>query len=416
MKKGIDISYFQGNIDFKKVKADGIEFIIPRCGYGKSNKDSKFSEYVAGAFAAGIEVPGIYHFSYALNEENAREEARQAVKFAQEAGLPKETIIFFDLEYDSVDYAKKYAVNIDKARCIAHTNAFCQEVQKHGYRTGIYANQDYLNRMYDEATIKKYIFWYANWNGGKTPSVKCAFHQWSEKGKVNGIKGNVDMDYYYGGADAPAKEPMTPEEIEKVAKEVLDGKYGNGNDRVKALTEAGYDYKAVQKRVNEILAEQSEANRVNELVKEIKPVEPTPATPPETPKPTPKFTTEEMVQKVINGEYGNGDERKQKLEAEGYDYRKIQNAVNKTIATPKQVSPAKSFDKNIAGTYEVTATALNCRYIPAVYQSENVVKIFKKGEKVQCYGYFTNANGPWYLVKQDNDVGYVASNYLKKIK
>lgn len=394
MKKGIDISYFQGSIDFKKVKADGIEFIIPRCGYGKSNKDSKFSEYVAGALAAGIEIPGIYHFSYALNEENAREEARQAVKFAQEAGLPKETIIFFDLEYDSVDYAKRYAVNLDKARCIAHTNAFCQEVQNHGYRTGIYANQDYLNRMYDDATIKKYIFWYANWNGGKTPSVKCAFHQWSEKGRVNGIKGNVDMDYYYGGVDAPAKEPMTPEEIDKVAKKVLDGKYGNGNERRSKLLLAGYDYSTVQNRVNELVAEREKTNSVDT---------------------TPKFTTEEMVQKVINGEYGNGDERKQRLEAEGYDYRKIQNAVNQALYKPKQVSPAKSFDKNIAGTYEVTATALNCRYIPAVYQSENVVKIFKKGEKVQCYGYFTNANGPWYLVKQGNDVGYVASNYLKKV-
>lgn len=412
MKKGIDISYFQGNIDFNKVKADGIEFIMPRCGYGKSNKDSKFSEYVAGALAAGIEVPGIYHFSYALNEENAREEARQAVKFAQEAGLPKETIIFFDLEYDSVDYAKKYAVNLNKARCIAHTNAFCQEVQNHGYRTGIYANHDYLNRMYDDATIKKYIFWYANWNGGKTPSVKCAFHQWSEKGRVNGINGNVDMDYYYGGADAPAKEPMTPEEIEKVAKEVLDGKYGNGKTRKSKITAAGYDYDTVQKRVDELVAEREEANKVNDPTPEP---EPTPVTSPETPKATPKFTTEEMVQKVINGEYGNGDERRQKLEAEGYDYRKIQNAVNKAITTPKQVSPAKSFDKNIAGTYEVTATALNCRYIPAVYQPENVVKIFKKGEKVHCYGYYTNANGPWYLVKQGNDVGYVASNYIKKV-
>lgn len=403
MKKGIDISYFQGNIDFKKVKADGIDFIIPRCGYGKSNKDSKFSEYVAGAIAAGIDVPGIYHFSYALNEENAREEARQAVKFAQEAGLPKETIIFFDLEYDSVDYAKRYAVNLDKARCIAHTNAFCQEVQNHGYRTGIYANQDYLNRMYDDTTIKKYIFWYANWNGGKTPSVKCAFHQWSEKGRVNGINGNVDMDYYYGGAEAPAKKPMTPEEIEKVAKEVLDGKYGNGNERRSKLSLAGYDYNAVQKRVNELVAELEKAK-----AEASEPVN-------EEPKPTPKFTTEEMVQKIINGEYGNGEERKQKLEAEGYDYRKIQNAVNQALYKPKQVSPAKSFDKKIAGTYEVTATALNCRYIPAVYQPENVVKIFKKGEKVQCYGYFTNANGPWYLVKQGNDVGYVASNYLKKV-
>ena len=208
------------------------------------------------------------------------------------------------------------------------------------------------------------------------------------------------MDYYYGGADAPTKEPMTPEEIDKVAHEVLDGKYGNGNDRVKALTEAGYDYKTIQ-------------DRVNELVKDFEIIiAPTPE--PEKPK---KFTIEEMVQKVINGEYGNGDERKKKLEAEGYNYREIQNAVNKAMGTNnKKVSPAKSFDKKLAGTYQVTAAALNCRYIPGLLQPENVVKIFKKDEKVQCYGYYTTVNGgKWYLVKQNNDVGYVASNYVKKV-
>lgn len=399
MSKGIDISYFQGNIDFKKVKADGVEFIIPRCGYGISNKDSKFSEYVIGALAAGIEVPGIYHFSYALTEDNAREEARKAVSYAQSVGLPTSTIIFFDLEYDSVDYAKRQGVTLDKNRCIKHTNAFCQEVERLGYRAGVYANQDYLNRMYDKTTINRYIFWYANWNGGKEPSITCAFHQWSEKGKVNGINGNVDIDYYYGGADIVK---MTPEEIDKVAHEVLEGKYGNGDDRVKALTEAGYDYNAVQSRVNEL---------VKELPKEeSKPTEPTPE--PEKPK---EFTLEEMVQRVINGEFGNGEERKKKLTEAGYDYKKIQNAVNQALYRPKQVSPAKSFDAKIAGTYEVTAAALNCRYIPAVYQPENVVKIFKKGERVQCYGYYTNANGPWYLVKQGNNIGYVASNYVKRV-
>lgn len=405
MKKGIDISYFQGNIDFRKVKADGVDFIIPRCGYGISNKDSKFSEYVIGALAAGIEVPGIYHFSYALTEDNAREEARKAVSYAQSVGLPTSTIIFFDLEYDSVDYAKRQGVTLDKNRCIKHTNAFCQEVERLGYRAGIYANQDYLNRMYDKTTINRYIFWYANWNGGKKPSIACAFHQWSEKGKVNGINGNVDMDYYYGGADAPAKEPMTPEEIDKVAHEVLDGKYGNGNDRVKALTEAGYDYNVIQNRVNELVAELEEEQKTEE-----KPVESVK----EEPKPE-EIPLEVMVQRVINGEFGNGEERKKKLTEAGYDYQKIQNAVNKALYRPKQVSPAKSFDANIAGTYEVTAAALNCRYIPNVLQPENVVKIFKKGEKVQCYGYYTNANGPWYLVKQGNNVGYVASNYIKRV-
>lgn len=415
MNKGIDISYFQGNIDFKKVKADGIDFIIPRCGYGISNKDSKFSEYVIGALSAGIEVPGIYHFSYALNEKNARTEAQKAVEYAKSVGLPTSTIIFFDLEYDSVDYAKKNGVNLDKNRCINHTNAFCQEVEKLGYRAGVYANQDYLNRMYDKSTINRYIFWYANWNGGVKPSVNCAFHQWSEKGHVNGIKGNVDMDYYYGGADVVK---MTPEEIDKVAHEVLDGKYGNGNDRVKALTEAGYDYNAVQKRVNEILAEQTEAKSVNELVAELEKeqkAEEKPAEPVVEESKKEEIPLEVLVQRVINGEFGNGEERKKKLTEAGYNYQEIQNAVNKALYRPKQVSPAKSFDAKIAGTYEVTAAALNCRFIPNVLQPENVVKIFKKGEKVQCYGYYTNANGPWYLVKQGNDVGYVASNYIKKV-
>lgn len=415
MNKGIDISYFQGNIDFKKVKADGVDFIIPRCGYGISNKDSKFSEYVIGALAAGIEVPGIYHFSYALTEDNAREEARKAVSYAQSVGLPTSTIIFFDLEYDSVDYAKRQGVTLDKNRCIKHTNAFCQEVERLGYRAGVYANQDYLNRMYDKTTINRYIFWYANWNGGKKPSITCAFHQWSEKGKVNGINGNVDMDYYYGGADAPVKEPMSPEEIDKLAHEVLDGKYGNGNDRVKALTEAGYDYNAVQKRVNELVEELEKEQKTEEKPAEPERVDEPVVEQSETDKTTPKFTTEQMVQKVINGEFGNGEERKKKLTEAGYNYKEIQNAVNKALYRPKQVSPAKSFDAKIAGTYEVTAAALNCRYIPNVLQPENVVKIFKKGEKVQCYGYYTNANGPWYLVKQGNDVGYVASNYIKKV-
>jgi len=397
MNKGIDISYFQGNVDFKKVKADGVDFIIPRCGYGISNKDSKFSEYVKGALAAGIEIPGIYHFSYALNENNARIEAQKAVQYAKDAGLPPSTIIFFDLEYDSVDYAKRNGVTLDKKRCISHTYTFCQEVEKLGYRAGVYANQDYLNRMYDKKTIDRFIFWYANWNGGNKPSVNCAFHQWSEKGRVNGINGDVDMDYYYGGADVPEKEPMTPEEIDKVAHDVIDGRYGNGDARVKTLSAAGYDYHKVQNRVNQLMEElEKETKQIKESVKE-------------------EFSLDVMVQRVINGEFGNGEERKKKLAEAGYDYQKIQNAVNKALYRPKQVSPAKSFDAGIAGTYEVTAAALNCRYIPNVLQPENVVKIFKKGERVQCYGYYTNANGPWYLVKQGNDVGYVASNYVKKV-
>ena len=99
--KGMDISYWQGNVDFARVAADGIKFAILREGYAQT-VDAKFRQYVDGCRKNGIEIKGVYHFSYALNAEQAAQEAAFCIKQMEQAGLGKDVIVFYDFEYDTV--------------------------------------------------------------------------------------------------------------------------------------------------------------------------------------------------------------------------------------------------------------------------------------------------------------------------
>ena len=193
--KGIDISAWQGTIDFKQVKNAGVDFIIIREGYS-TTVDNKFFEYVSGAKAAGISIPAVYHFCYATNEAGAIAEAQSCMANVAKAGLPKSTILFFDFEYDTINNARKKGVSLGKTQCINFTNAFCGCVQKQGYKAGVYCNLDYYKNMYDTTTINKYIFWLAQYTT-KGPSVKCAYHQYSDKGRINGINVDVDLNTCY---------------------------------------------------------------------------------------------------------------------------------------------------------------------------------------------------------------------------
>lgn len=195
MLKGIDISYWQGTVDFTKVKNSGIEFAILRSGY-RQKVDTRFLEYAAGCKAAGINVLGIYHFSYAVNEDEAKNEAAFAVKMAKKAGLDKSTYIFFDFEYDTVKKAKNAGVTLTKESCVAHTKAFCEYVAEAGYKPGIYLNIDFYKNWYTKEILSKYPIWLADYTGN--PDYPCLVQQYSSKGTVDGIGGNVDMDYYFG--------------------------------------------------------------------------------------------------------------------------------------------------------------------------------------------------------------------------
>ena len=193
---GIDISGWQTNVNFAQVKASGVDFIILREGYG-TTVDNQFFTHVAGAKKAGIPIHGVYHFCYSINEAGALAEAQSCIANVKKAGLDKNTIIFFDFEYDTVNKARNRGVVLGKSQCIAFSRVFCDYVQQQGYHAGIYSNLDYYNTMYDTATINRYVYWIAHYNGGGAPRIPGAYHQYSESGRVNGINGNVDLDTCY---------------------------------------------------------------------------------------------------------------------------------------------------------------------------------------------------------------------------
>lgn len=116
----MDISYWQGNVDFARVAADGIKFAILREGYAQT-VDAKFRQYVEGCRKNGIEIKGVYHFSYAINAEQAAQEAAFCIKQMEQAGLGKDVIVFYDFEYDTVKKAKAKGVTLGKNECIAFT-------------------------------------------------------------------------------------------------------------------------------------------------------------------------------------------------------------------------------------------------------------------------------------------------------
>lgn len=401
--KGMDVSEFQGSINYEAAKGNDISFVIPRTGYGFSTIDKFFMQNVAQANKAGIAVPGIYHFSYALNKEDAEREAKFAVELAEKAGLPPETIIFYDLEYDNVDrYAKDpknnhlgKVVNITKTKASEMAVAFCDMVKAGGFRAGIYANTDYLNRMFTKAVINRYILWHADYRKDAKPDPRAMFFQYTSEGKIDGINGNVDLNEYLADVPltSPKPSPLDKKPNEEMADEVIQGKWGNGDERKKKLEAAGYDYNAIQKIVNEKVA------------------------------PKPKKSNEELAKEVINGLWGNGDERKKKLTAAGYDYNAVQKIVNEKInaksapapVNGKQVAPAMSRNDAFSGTYTVNVDALNMRYKPNVMTSDNVIRVLRKGEKVQNYGFYTSfGNSKWLLIQVGNQTGWVAMGYLKR--
>ncbi len=301
MIKGIDVSSWQGVIDYKKVKAGGIDFVIIRAGFGRevSQKDNCFEQNYSAAKAAGLDV-GAYWYSYADSAEDAVREAKACMEVIK--GKKFEYPIYFDLEEQS-QFAK------GKSFCDSVIKAFCGELEKNGYLAGLYCSTYYLNNFVSNNVAGKYPLWVAQYNYRCTYTAnKYGIWQYSSEGRINGVSGNVDMDYCY--TDYPSivknggyngyKKPNIPEKktVTQLAKEVIEGKWSNGDERKQKLTEAGYNYSAVQKKVNELCE---------------------------------KMKIDEIAQEVIQGKWGNGEERQQKLTDAGYDYDKVQARVNELM-------------------------------------------------------------------------------------
>lgn len=142
------------------------------------------------------------------------------------------------------------------------------------------------------------------------------------------------------------------------------------------------------------------------------------------PKETTLKSIDEIANEVIAGKWGVGADRQKKLEDAGYNYKEVQNKVNsllnKNAAAPittngKTVSPAQSRNDALAGTYTVTVDSLNMRYVPNKLTSDNVIKLLRRGEKVQNFGFYTSfGNSKWLLIKHGNDTGWICSAYVSK--
>lgn len=212
MKQGPDLSKWQGTINFDKLKAQA-DFVILRSSYGLNTKDARFYEYASEAKRVGIPVLGVYHFCYATNIQEAEKEALNCIEAVEKAGLDKNTILFYDLEYDSVETAKKKGVVINKSLCCTFTTAFCHKVLSKGYRAGVYFNRDYYKNMYNTTTLDMYIKWLADYKS--TPTYECDVQQCTSTKTVPGISGNVDWNYLWNESllIKEDKDTMTKEQF-----------------------------------------------------------------------------------------------------------------------------------------------------------------------------------------------------------
>lgn len=238
----IDVSNFQGNINWEAVKAAGVEGAIIRCGWGQdtaSQHDPKFVRNVEECIRLGIPF-GVYLYSYAKTTSAAKGEAEHTMRLCNPYRDKMTYPVFYDLEQAGTE-----AGAVDRAR------VWCDLLQKNGYKVGIYANLNWW-RNYLKG-LNEFPKWVACYGSTKPNVSGMVAWQYTSKGRVNGISGNVDCSQNYGLAvgAAPKPEPTAPKKSnEEIAAEVWAGKWGNGVDRVSRLTAAGYDAKAIQKLVD----------------------------------------------------------------------------------------------------------------------------------------------------------------------
>jgi lyzozyme M1 (1,4-beta-N-acetylmuramidase) len=184
--KGIDVSVHNGNIDWQKVKSSGIDFAIIRAGYGRelSQKDARFEGNYRNAKAAGIPI-GAYWYSYAMSEDEARLEADVFLSIIK--GKQFEFPVYFDVE-------EKRQFDLGKEKVSAIMRAFLEKVEAAGYFVGLYGSASSLTTHTADDIKSRYTIWLAHWVNQTNYSGAYALWQYSDKGSVSGINGNVDLD------------------------------------------------------------------------------------------------------------------------------------------------------------------------------------------------------------------------------
>lgn len=190
--RGIDVSYCQTKVDWKKVKEEGIRFAMVRVGYcmndGALKVDRMFKSHMEGAVAAGLDV-GVYLYSYATSPSAAKKAAQQVLKAVEPYRLTYP--IALDMEYDD-EYIKN-----SKKNNTAIAAAFLREMEKGGYYAMLYCSKDFLDSYLLPERLTAFDKWIAQYNSKCTSKHAHGIWQYSGSGKVRGVAEKVDLDVAY---------------------------------------------------------------------------------------------------------------------------------------------------------------------------------------------------------------------------
>lgn len=195
---GLDMSTYQGSVDWKKIKAAGVDFVMLRLGYGKGRygnstcqMDNRFKSYVKGAKSVGIPI-GIYFYSYAKNPQQALEEAEYTIEQLQ--GIEVSFPVAYDIEDASIVSVTDTATRTEMVR------TFMETIKAAGYTPMFYCNQNWYDNYLDSEKLKDYEFWYARYTYVEPDRsvYNCGIWQATSTQKISGITENtVDLDFLY---------------------------------------------------------------------------------------------------------------------------------------------------------------------------------------------------------------------------
>lgn len=256
-KRGIDISHHQGDINFSKLKGN-IDFAMVRTSYGAFYKDNKYDRNIKGL--ESINVPyGLYHFSYATNVDSAKKEAEGFLNLIKNYRPLFPVVI--DIEYSD----RTSSVRSDTLSDIAKT--FCSILEENGYYVMIYANLDYLNNKLNNKDLDKYDKWLAQWSSKPTYKKAFGIWQYSSKGSVPGITGNVDMNISYKDYPSIIKEKG----LNKIGKGVIvkqEVKEVRNNNEINYVVKKGDTLSSIASKYNttyQVLAKNNNIKDPNKI-------------------------------------------------------------------------------------------------------------------------------------------------------
>ncbi len=193
---GIDVSKWNKEIDWEKVKEAGVDFVIIRCGYrgyttGSLVIDPYFEQNIKGAQAAGLNV-GVYFFTQAVTDVEAVEEASMVLSLIRNYHITYP--VFIDTE-GAGGNGRADNLNVDKRTLVC--KAFCDTIESGGYNAGVYASKNWYNNRLNVEELEDYYIWLAEYREAPTYEGYYDMWQYTSKGQIDGIEGNVDLNVSY---------------------------------------------------------------------------------------------------------------------------------------------------------------------------------------------------------------------------